>query len=84
MIIINIVLYITLNLICWFKFFLDQLAANSISALHDDLLLSGCLLSLLSCPDKDKHGRWKNIIELWYVWILLVLFLFVEIAVNLI
>lgn len=37
--------------------FSDQLTTNTMSALHDCLLLSGCLLSLLSCPDKNKHGK---------------------------
>lgn len=37
--------------------FPDQLTTNTLSAFHDCLLLSGCLLSLLSCPDKNKHGK---------------------------
>lgn len=44
--------------------FSDQFAANTMSALHDCLLLSGCLLSFLSCPDKNKHGKQSTLIKL--------------------
>lgn len=37
--------------------FSDQFTGNKISSLHDCLLFTGCLLSLLSCPDKNKHGK---------------------------
>lgn len=46
--------------------FSDQLTANTISALHDCLLLYGCLLSLLSCPDKNQHGKQSRLITFLY------------------
>lgn len=60
--------------------FSDQLTANTISALYDCLLLSGCLLSLLSCPDKNKHGKQSTLLV---KWILHVLFLDVNISAHL-
>lgn len=50
--------------------FSGQLTANKISALHDCLLLSGCLLSLLSCPDKNKHGKKSTLNGFRYFYIL--------------
>lgn len=39
------------------EFFTDQFAADTMSTLHDSLLLSGCVLNFLSGPDKNKHGK---------------------------
>lgn len=44
--------------------FSEELAANTMFALHDYLLYSGSLLSLLSGPDKNKHGEQSTIIKL--------------------
>lgn len=46
--------------------FPGQLTANTISALHDCLLFPGCLLSLLSGPDQNKHGKQSTRIKLFY------------------
>lgn len=42
------------------------------STLYERLLLSGCLLCLLSCPDENKHGERSNFIQtqhgLWIIY----------------
>lgn len=37
-------------------FILDQQTANPTFALHDSLLLSGCIIGVLSCSDTTKRG----------------------------
>lgn len=59
----------------------DQLTANQSPALYDCLLLSGRLLSLMSCADKNKHGKKKKSSQILIIsWTFNVTFLHAYIA----